>query len=66
MQRYKFVSDGYIIGIGFNCNCGTPITKSEYRRIELAFKRAPEIGPNQVAKLRDGTLVWEIITDEEN
>ena len=58
MQRYKIVHDGYILGVGFNCN--TPISNSEYRRISLALKRAPEIGENQIARLRDGDLVWVI------
>ena len=61
MQRYKIVYNGYILGVGFNCDCGIPITKSEYRRISAALNRAPEIGENQAAYLRDADLVWVIV-----
>lgn len=64
MQRYKIVYNGYILGIGFNCDCGIPITKSEYRKISAALAKAPEVGENQVAYLRDKDLVWEIIDVE--
>lgn len=60
MQRYKIVNNGYILGVAFNCDCGTPIDKTEYRRISLALKRAPEIGENQIARLRDSDLQWVI------
>lgn len=63
MQRYKIVYNGYILGIGFNCDCGIPITKSEYRKISAALKRMPEVEEGQTAYLRDKDLVW-VIVDE--
>ncbi len=57
---YKIVEEGYIIAIGRG-DYGSTITKAEYNKIKKRLTEKPEVGPHQVAKLRDGDLLWEIV-----
>lgn len=55
----KIVVDGYILSIGRG-DYGIIITKAEYNKIKKRIAERPEVGPNQVARLRDSDLLWEI------
>lgn len=58
---YKFVSSGYLEGVGTNGSDDVEaITEAEYQELRALIQTKPEAPDGYVYRLRADTLAWEL------